>query len=199
LNLNKNVNVKFYLDERFKMRFREIYENLNQTYSFSSVQFKYDNEIAGEVLRFSSILLKEDDLYYDEDGGSGRENDIHTTILYGIISPSSNKVRPLLNKLTPFEVELGDISFFEQEECDVMKIEVHSSYLHYINALLKENIDYQTNYPEYIPHCTIAYLKKGVKERLNFDKRYFNGMKQDVFSVEFSSKDGSLEKIKLNG
>ena len=48
------------------MRFREIYENLNQTYSFSSVQFKYDNEIAGEVLRFSSILLKEDDLYYDE-------------------------------------------------------------------------------------------------------------------------------------
>jgi hypothetical protein len=181
------------------MRFREIYENLNKVYSFSSLQLNFNNYISSLVLQFSNIYIKDSYLYFDDDGGCGRENQIHCTVLYGIESSSSYKIRKIVNKFKEFSVTLNKITFFEQENCDVMKIDVDSDYLHEMNSIVKKNVDYQNNYKEYVPHCTIAYLKKGIKENLKFDENHFIGLSQTVYDLEFSSKDGSRELIKLKG
>jgi hypothetical protein len=179
------------------MKFRQIYENYNNVYKFSSVQLNFDSQISSLVQQFGNILLPEPYLYFDERGEGGRENQIHCTVLYGIESASSIKARKVLKSVNEFEVELGDISFFEQNENDVMKIEVHSEYLHQINSLLRNGVDYQNNYPNYEPHCTVAYIQKNVKEKMKYDKSYFKGLKQIVRDLEFSSKDGSREMISL--
>jgi hypothetical protein len=49
---------------------------------------------------------------------------------------------------------------FENEKYDVLKFEVVGDNLHETNADLKK-FPHTTSFPDYNPHLTIAYLKKG--------------------------------------
>lgn len=179
------------------MKFRKLYESMFGVHKYSSVQLNFNSQISSSVLQFGNIVIPDGYLYYDKDGDCGRENQIHCTVLYGIESKSPNEVKIALKEVKEFEVELGQISFFEKDDCDVMKIEVHSDYLKNVNSILRNKVDYQNDYPNFIPHCTVAYLKKDVKEYLKYDVNHFVGLKQTVTDLEFSSKDGSREYIRL--
>jgi hypothetical protein len=174
-------------------------KQLNESYvhAFCSLQFNYDEGLSNLVKQFCQFVIP-DKYVYDKEG-YGRDSNIHTTILYGIETPLSPLQRLYLNNYPSFQVELGQISFFNNDEFDVMKIEVKSESLVKLNNELKYKVDYQNHYPKYEPHCTICYLKKNTYHKLNFMENYFYGKPFTVNTVEFVSRDGSRELLRLKG
>lgn len=185
------------------MKFSEHYgleEKCGCQYDHSSTQFDFDDEIADKIKEYSS-KIPDEHIYTDENDPSfGREDEIHTTVLYGLKDEEPDEVDALLKSVEPFEVKLGDISYFENDDkpYDVMKVDIESDDLHALNGLLQKSVEFDTDFPSYIPHCTVAYLKKDFpKDSVN--KSMFNGLTQTVNEIIFSSKNGTKSPLRLAG
>lgn len=129
----------------------------------------------------------------DEDlGEDGRETDPHITLLYGLHDSDPAKVKKLLSRIKrPIQFKLGKVSLFPGEDAgkdyDVVKVEVHSPDLHQLNKLLK-TLPHTDNWPEYKPHATIGYVKKGLgtKYQKQFGELNLTGASTRVI---FSDRD----------
>lgn len=112
-------------------------------------------------------LISEEDLYKDAEGGYGFETDPHITVLYGFDQKyTGEEVQESLNNFlstNPIRVRLKGISCFENENrpYDVVKWDVESEDLELLNSYLKTQFDYESEFDQYIPHMTIAYVNKG--------------------------------------
>ena len=107
--------------------------------------------------------IKIEDLYKSENERYGLEDKPHITILYGFHDEvNAETIRECLGGEvnTPIKIKIDSIDIFENEEYDVVKLNVESSQLRKLNALCKK-LPYTTDYPDYNPHMTIAYVKKG--------------------------------------
>lgn len=108
-------------------------------------------------------MIDEEDVYTEEDDRSyGLETEPHTTLLYGLHSDEieDGDVINTSNKGIPKELKLHNASLFNNDKYDVLKFDVDNQDLHRINAELTK-FPHTTNFPDYHPHSTIAYLKKG--------------------------------------
>lgn len=95
----------------------------------------------------------------------GIEPNPHVTVLYGLHSfVTSQEVSDVLKGFNPPNVAFGKIGIFENEEFDVVKINVISQDLNDMHDALKQ-LPCKENYHEYIPHATIAYVKKGLGKK----------------------------------
>ena len=173
-------------------------EKNNVRYEFSSTHVNLPHGIASQVIQWGKKHIAPEDIY-NYDGKFGREDDIHVTVLYGLHDATSENAEEVLQDERPVELELGKVTAFTNNpKFDVIKIDIISPDLHRINKKLKSNLEYTTDYPQYHPHATIAYVKKGKGEK------YETG---DAFACEritcreivFSSKTGKKDKIELNG
>lgn len=93
------------------------------------------------------------------------EDDPHITLLYGHDHENTDLeiLKKELKKAideTPIEFTTEPISLFENEN-DVVKIGIQSDSLSKLNSLIREKFPYKTNFPDYKPHITLAYVKKG--------------------------------------
>ena len=112
-----------------------------------------------------------DDLYYDDEQefvtGMVADSVAHVTLLYGI-HPSHDyetKVLALLENWTIPTIFLESVGYFEQDEYDVIYMRVQpTAALVSANRVLQE-LDYTNDYPTYIPHMTVAYVKKGIDKK----------------------------------
>ncbi|MFW6242727.1 MAG: 2'-5' RNA ligase family protein [bacterium] len=113
--------------------------------------------------------IKEEDIYDVE--GYGIEDEPHVTILYGFNNKiPRQEILDNVNKIIdPQEIDLNltGIDCFENEEYDVVKINVESDKLNYLNKFFTSNYDYQNRFPDYHPHITIAYVKPGCGKKYN--------------------------------
>lgn len=128
----------------------------------------------------------------------GREDRPHVTTLYGIHTIDISHVVKRLEHKKPFFVRLGKISLFQNELFDVVKIECKNHLLHQLHADLKLLLRNSEPYETYEPHVTIAYVNKGCYNNLEGNIT-FNKRRWKVKELEFSSRDGRKERIKLNG
>lgn len=125
-----------------------------------------DESTATKILEFNKKLIKEKDLYHkiNEKGEDefGREKECHVTIRYGFTKDLNElDIRQLLKGHKEFLVELNDLDIFDTNpEFDVVKFNVNSSTLNQLNELsgIYPN---KSDYPDYKPHITLAYVKKG--------------------------------------
>ena len=168
------------------MRFMEFLNEVKYDYSSVQVALK-DPEILDVLKNFE---IDKDDL-----SGHGKETEPHITIKYGLHTADFKDVYDLLKDVKPILATLGKVSLFENDE-DVVKVDVKGKDLHDLNKYISDNLKCTDTYPDYHPHMTIAYVKKGT------GKKYINGSefenKKIVFNeIEFSSKDGSKKIIKL--
>lgn len=167
-------------------------------HSKSSLQYKLPKDIADDILNWSMNNVPEEELYTEEED-MGREDDIHVTVFYGILDEDSKDTSNVLEEhnIKPFPVRLSTITAFQNKpEYDVLKVDVESSELHKIHRLIEKYLDTESTYPEYKPHLTIAYLKKGYADKYT-GRNDFQGISMIAESLEFSSKNGTKTNFDL--
>jgi 2'-5' RNA ligase len=160
-------------------------------YKSSSTQVLLPKDIAERVIRFGK-QIPEADL-----AENGREDNPHITVLYGLRGSRSDQVREILDGETAIKATLGKISLFTTNpDFDVVKIEVRSDDLTRLYEAIKEGAPNEQSFPEYNPHVTIGYVKKG-KGNKYVGNTDFQGVDVTFDKVQFSGRFGNKEDIKL--
>lgn len=143
-------------------------------------------------------IIDTDDLYTPEgEKGFGKEKDPHVTILYGLHKTVPDKdIEEVIETIKSPRIKMGKVSFFENPKFDVLKFDIESEDLHKLNKEFSK-FPYTSDFPDYHPHCTIAYIKKGkakeyVKELNDKAKIKFESEK-----VVYSKADGEKKNYKL--
>lgn len=109
---------------------------------------------------FIRLLVKNEDI----DPEKGLEDEPHCTILYGFENDVElDSLIHLLPKQDELNCYTKHISLFENEN-DVLKFEIISPELQKLHEAVKK-FPNNYKYPDYKPHCTIGYLKKGEGEK----------------------------------
>lgn len=106
----------------------------------------------------------------DQLAPDGIDYESHVTVLYGF--PPEVSLEHIGEFFGPenlgkIPVRLGKISRFENQEHDVLKVEVHSPRLTELNDKLAKTFNIVSDYASYVPHCTLAYLRRGACKELD--------------------------------
>jgi 2'-5' RNA ligase len=162
-------------------------ENTRTTYDYGCAMLSIESP---ELKEISGFIDKNDLHEY------GIENSHHVTLLYGIHSDevSDDIVFDICTQFTYPKIRLHNLSLFKNDKFDVLKLEVDCDVLHKVNKELTK-LPHTTQYPNYVPHVTIAYLKPGLGEKylsLDFTECYAKPIE-----IEYSHPDGSVTKMKL--
>ena len=170
------------------MKLTILSEKKGVEYKYSCVMLEISNEIAKEVIEWGKKNIKEEDVYTDpEDPSLGREDHIHITVKYGLHSSDPACVSDLIKDFGSFDVKFDKVSKFESENYDVIKIAIKSDKLRKLNKLISDNTQVTDKYPQYNPHATIAYVKKGSCDHL-LGNDAFADLSADCKEVTFFSK-----------
>jgi len=109
-------------------------------------------------------IIKEDDIFDDENNEYRLCNKPHITLLFGIHSDEVDRdvAEAMLKSVRNIELEIEGISIFENEEYDVVKLDVTpSDVLLQLRALFIDTLPNTQTFDGYHPHVTISYVKKG--------------------------------------
>ena len=137
-------------------------------------------------------IIKEEDVYLPEDPTYGRETNPHVTLLYGLHSNVTKEdIENVINKFKnkTIDIQIDGIGKFDNEEYSVVKFNVVSPILFEINKELTK-LPHTSDYPDYKPHMTISYVKKGEADKYLSDKwkKSFSGIDKIVYSMANGEK-----------
>jgi 2'-5' RNA ligase len=149
--------------------------------------------------------IEDEDLFVPEEGDTrtyGKETEPHCTLLYGLHKEVTlDQVKEALSDVTFTECKLYNVSKFDNPKYDVLKFDVKgnaptSCGLREANDALKA-YPYTSDFPDYHPHSTIAYLKKGSADK------YISNLKDKEYNLTpeyaiYSVPSGDKHKIKIN-
>lgn len=162
---------------------------------FSCVLAIFREKIREKILSLGESIIPDNCLYAPQE--KGREDEPHVTVLYGIETEDPSQVKGITSSEKPFQIELGNISKFSADEYDVLKIEVLATKnLRQLHERIKKEVKNQQTYPNYVPHVTLAYAKKGSCDKHLGDHK-LKGEKIAIEELTFSTPDGTQENFKL--
>lgn len=166
----------------------------DQQHQSSSIQINFSLEAARHFLMKTKSLIKKDDLY-GQNTGMGMEDNPHVTILYGLYDVNPPLcVIDTIETYPKFVVTLGGISLFKSEDTDnpfdVIKVDILSSDLYVLNSSLRDECEYTTEFSEYMPHATIAFVKPNSHDHLD-GLNSMVGLSFLVNNAVFSSQNGT--------
>ena len=139
-----------------------------------------------------------EDLYEVEGENFGIQERPHITILYGLheeVTP--DMVKSVFDQFDgDINIEVDGIDIFENEKFDVVKFNVNTDgSLNELNSKLSE-FPNSNEYPDYKPHITIAYVKKGMgKKYVKPDYKYDV---KNVDEITYSMSNGEEVKFNIN-
>lgn len=179
----------------FIKEYSNIFENkekdTNKKYSYGCSMLYFDFP----EIKTIHDKIEEDDLYTE--GGLGKETESHVTLLYGLHSGEikDDKVLDISSKGIK-SMGLGNISLFKNEKFEVLKFDVEAPFLEKINKELSE-LPHTTDFPDYHPHCTIAYLQPGTGDKY---VKLFKSKIYEVFPthVVYSKPDGTKKEARFD-
>jgi 2'-5' RNA ligase len=164
-----------------------------QTYDYGCVMlyFSFPNiEKIHDAINPKDVYTQEGDRTF------GYEDEPHCTLLYGLHEEvTTEDVKNVLNNYTYKPLKAYNASLFENPDYDVLKFDIKGDNLHETNTDLKQH-PFTSDYPDYHPHMTIAYLKPGT------GKRYVKMLKEYEYELIpqhaiYSKPDGDKDKIKI--
>jgi len=170
--------------------------NKRDEYGFLGVFYKCDNKIS----EFLEKTIDKEDL--DEEFGIEKES--HVTVLFGFL-PEVNKeeIIPAMEDkvIFPKDIAFNNISLFENDDYDVLKLDVESEKLKEYNKFFSDNFPFKSDFPDYHPHLTLAYIKKGEGSKYVTDEilEEITKVLQDCNSLyyEFSDADKNKTTFKI--
>lgn len=156
-----------------------------------------------DKVHFNSLVARLDiDETYLFD--SGVEKDPHVTIVYGIDmekygSPEDLEfIKNSIEKsgLMTRSFHVDKLSLFKNDDKDVLKLDfINSSAvekLRSLNAMFIKHFNVKSDFPDYKPHCTVAYLVKKAGKQYVQDLQNVPSFK--VKKAIFSHKDSEEDK-----
>lgn len=167
-------------------------------YKYSCAMLNLNPSVASIVDYWVKKNIPKESLYIDEDSGhDGYEEIYHVTLKYGIHDFSPKKLTNLVHGFGPISFGLGTVKKFDAPDFDVIHIKiVDSKILEDVNKLISEGIEHTDTHPEYKPHITLAFVKKGSCDKLIHDP-FFDSLSDEVDEICFNSKDGDESFISL--
>lgn len=130
----------------------------------------------------------------------GREPAPHVTVKYGLHDEDAAAATQALEGEGPIKVKFGAISIFKgakPQDPDVLKIDVTSPDLRRLNAKVGE-LPNSDEHPKYVPHVTLAYVKRGMGDRyVGKIVPGVSGKTVTLSTVVFSAKNGQETDIPL--
>jgi hypothetical protein len=167
--------------------------NENKKFEYGCVMLFFDFP---EMRKIQKPIKIEDIYLVEGDDSYGLETEPHTTLLYGLHKEvSDSDISNVLKEFTFGDVYAHNISLFENPDCDVLKFDIEGDCLFECNEKLKK-FPYTTDFPDYHPHLTIAYLKPGT------GKKYIKGNQENPFVLTpkyaiYSKSDKTKFKINI--
>ena len=160
-------------------------KNMEQEYDYNcfmlETPFKNWNKLLFEI--------DDSDVYDNEKGEFGKENESHITILYGLHGdiPFSRIKKITDNYKEPIGYNISGIGVFQNEDYDVLKLDIESEGLRKLhNAACK--YPYTSDYDEYHPHMTVSYLKSGMGKK--YSKIFEQPLQKESNRFSYSTVDG---------
>ena len=165
-------------------------------YDHSTVQTSDISETVINAIKDIQKNIDKDKLYDGEDEPGWTENGLqklfHTTILFGVKDNVKDEVKKVFDTHKPVHIETMGVEYFDTNpDFDVVIVRCKSEELTKIHNELKDTLENKDSYPNYKPHITIAYLKKGEK----LDDTQISDISWEMDSLEISTSDGQLEKV----
>jgi 2'-5' RNA ligase len=169
-------------------------ENKRNKYGCVMVYFDYDQKDWDNVQN----VIEEEDLYDPKDDPSfGKEDNPHATILFGLHTDiEDEKIIEKIKGLKKPKIKIGKISSFKGDEYDVLKFDLESEDLIKANKIFVK-FPHTTDFPNYHPHTTIAYVKTGKAEKYIKELNMINTIKFTVSKFVYSKADGTKKHVKI--
>lgn len=170
-------------------------DNKARTYAFLMVEYETPPFIEELQDKIKTEELYEDDSEYDY----GLERESHITLVPCLDNDVDlDELKKYLKPLKDYTVVLTDISKFECEKYDVLKSSAKSTVLEETNKDIKKKFTTHSEYKEYKPHMTIAYLKNGLADK--YTKKILDKLvllKPKNFYFSYHDKNGNEQKVKF--
>lgn len=177
--------------------FSQISEKKGDSYNKGCVMAYLDNLYP--QIKDLQNKIPEENIYIEEDDRSfGLEDEPHVTLLYGIHSDevSDNDVMNVVKEMNWKQaIKVGNLGLFENEKYDVLKLEANAEWLKEANKTLCEKLPYSTDFPDYNPHLTIAYLKPGTGKKVVKDLGSFES-EMSPNKIVYSLPSGNKKVLK---
>ena len=175
--------------------------NLNVSASkkdkFSCIVISLPEAVKNKIKKWAKDNIDKDDLFFIDDN-RGYEIHPHITVKYGLYTDDSDEVRDFLKEQPPVYVKLGPISKFRDvsDEFDIIKIEAYGEDMQEFNKAIDKAFDAKKGHKRYLPHITLAYVKKGACDSLVGNK-HFKGLKFEGSRFVFLDQDSEPYLVKV--
>lgn len=173
-------------------------EKSESVYEYQSLQLNIPDGELKKISEYQSTINEEDLSIDKEKGLGGLEDESHITVLFGL-DDSVNKtdISSIVSDIQPVTATLGKVKCFENDDTDVLYVEIIGNDIIKLNSLIKNSVDTPgQTFSDYVPHMTLAYLKKGTARKYVGDD-YFTGTTISFDTLYLSDKMGDFTPIKL--
>lgn len=132
---------------------------------YAFLMIKYDTP---EFIKELQNNIPEDELYKDDesDNDYGIEKETHVTLAPCLDNNINlGKIKSHLKEIHRYKTILTNISLFRNDKYDVLKCDAQSVVLKDTNKSITDEFPTHSEFKEYHPHLTIAYLKSGMGDK----------------------------------
>lgn len=113
-------------------------------------------------------LIDKNDLYLEEERPEdfGIEKETHVTVVPCLDNDVDiEEIKGMLSPIAKYNALFSRLSIFDNPQYDVLKVDVHCRQLNNTNSKVLNKFTSHSEYKDYHPHATVAYLKKGCGQK----------------------------------